>query len=144
MADALRSARILVTGGAGFIGSAFVRMAIARWPDAHVHVLDALTYAGNKRNLEDVVDGARLSFQHGDIRDPKAVAQAMEGATHVINFAAESMVDRSIDDPGSFVLTDTYGAFVLLEEAKRKTVRRFVQISTDEVYGEILGEPAGE
>ncbi|MEP7027107.1 MAG: dTDP-glucose 4,6-dehydratase [Candidatus Eisenbacteria bacterium] len=144
MADALAGARLLVTGGAGFIGSNFVRMANARWPGAHVHVLDALTYAGNQKNLEDVVDASRLSFQHGDIRDPKAVAEAMEGVTHVINFAAESMVDRSIDDPGSFILTDTYGVFVLLEEAKRRGVTRFIQISTDEVYGEIMGEPATE
>jgi dTDP-glucose 4,6-dehydratase len=144
MADALRGARILVTGGAGFIGSAFVRLALARWPGAHVHVLDALTYAGNMRNLEDVVDASRLSFQHGDIRDPRAVATAMEGATHVVNFAAESMVDRSIDDPGSFVLTDTYGAFVLLEEAKKRKVARFVQISTDEVYGEVLEGASNE
>jgi dTDP-glucose 4,6-dehydratase len=133
-----RMERILVTGGAGFIGSAFVRMANRRWPGAHVHVLDALTYAGNKRNLEDLADASRMTFQHGDIRDPKAVAEAMAGATHVINFAAESMVDRSIDDPGSFVLTDTYGAFVLLEEAKKQKVARFVQISTDEVYGEVM------
>jgi dTDP-glucose 4,6-dehydratase len=119
-------------------------MALARWPSAHVHVLDALTYAGNPKNLERVVDPSRLSFQHGDIRDPKAVTQAMEGATHVVNFAAESMVDRSIDDPGSFVMTDVYGAFVLLEEAKRRGIQRFIQISTDEVYGEILGDPATE
>ncbi len=140
----LASARILVTGGAGFIGSNFVRLTLARWPGVHVHVLDALTYAGNQANLVDVVDATRLSFQHGDIRDPKVVATAMEGATHVVNFAAESMVDRSIDDPGSFVLTDVYGAFVLLEEAKRLGVTRFVQISTDEVYGEIMGDPATE
>jgi dTDP-glucose 4,6-dehydratase len=107
-------------------------------------VLDAMTYAGNRANLVDVVDPSRLSFQEGDIRDAQAVAQAMEGATHVVNFAAESMVDRSIDDPGSFVLTDVFGAFVLLEEAKRRGVARFVQISTDEVYGEIFGEPATE
>ena len=144
MAEPLAGARLLVTGGAGFIGSNFTRLALARWPGARVHVLDALTYAGNRKNLEDVVDPSRLSFQHGDIRDPKAVAEAMEGATHVINFAAESMVDRSIDDPGSFVLTDTYGAFVLLEEAKRRGVARFIQISTDEVYGEIMGAPATE
>ena len=142
--EGFADARLLVTGGAGFIGSNFVRLALARWPEATVHVLDALTYAGNRKNLEDVGDPARLTFQHGDIRDPKAVAVAMEGATHVVNFAAESMVDRSIDDPGSFVLTDMYGAFVLLEEARRRSVRRFVQISTDEVYGEILGEPASE
>ena len=145
MADLQKGARILVTGGAGFIGSAFVRMANRRWPGAHVHVLDALTYAGNKRNLEDLADASRMSFQHGDIRDPKAVETAMEGVTHVVNFAAESMVDRSIDDPGSFVLTDTYGAFVLLEEAKKRKVQRFVQISTDEVYGEVLtGESTEE
>ncbi len=144
MADALAGARILVTGGAGFIGSNFVRLALLRWPGAHVHVLDALTYAGNQKNLEHMVDPLRLSFQHGDIRDPRAVTEAMTGATHVVNFAAESMVDRSIDDPGSFVLTDTYGAFVLLEEAKKRGVSRFVQISTDEVYGEIMGEPATE
>jgi dTDP-glucose 4,6-dehydratase len=140
----LAGARLLVTGGAGFIGSNFVRLALARWPAAHVHVLDALTYAGNRANLADVPDPARLSFQHGDIREPKAVAEAMEGVTHVVNFAAESMVDRSIDDPGSFVLTDMYGAFVLLEEAKRRSALRFVQVSTDEVYGEIFGEPATE
>ncbi len=144
MADALKGARLLVTGGAGFIGSNFARMALARWPGARVHVLDAMTYAGNMKNLEDMSDPSRLTFQHGDIRDPKAVAQAMEGVTHVVNFAAESMVDRSIDDPGSFVLTDTYGVFVLLEEAKRRGVARFVQVSTDEVYGEILGDPATE
>jgi dTDP-glucose 4,6-dehydratase len=143
-APALADARVLVTGGAGFIGSNFVRLALARWPKARVHVLDALTYAGNRRNLEDVADPSRLTFQHGDIRDPRAVAQAMEGVTHVVNFAAESMVDRSIDDPGSFVLTDMYGAFVLLEEARRRAVRRFIQISTDEVYGEVFGDPATE
>ena len=138
-------ARILVTGGAGFIGSNFVRLALERWPGALVHVLDALTYAGNKRNLEEIVEGSRrLSFQHGDIRDPEAVARAMEGVSHVVNFAAETMVDRSIDDPGSFILTDVYGAFVLLEEARRANVVRFVQISTDEVYGEILGAAANE
>ncbi|MGH7726479.1 MAG: dTDP-glucose 4,6-dehydratase [Candidatus Eiseniibacteriota bacterium] len=147
MADAglaLDGARLLVTGGAGFIGSNFVKLALARWPSCRVHVLDALTYAGNKKNLEDLPDAARFSFQHGDIRDPKAVAEAMAGATHVVNFAAESMVDRSIDDPGSFVLTDMYGALVLLDEARRRSIRRFVQISTDEVYGEILGDPATE
>jgi len=140
----LSGARLLVTGGAGFIGSNFVRMALERWPTTHVHVLDALTYAGNRQNLEGLSDPARMTFQHGDIRDPKAVAEAMAGATHVVNFAAESMVDRSIDDPGSFVLTDMYGAFVLLEEARARKVARFVQVSTDEVYGEVMGDPATE
>jgi len=143
-ARGLHGARLLVTGGAGFIGSNFARHALSRWPSAHVHVLDALTYAGNRKNLEGLPDPARLSFQHGDIRDPKAVAEAMRGVTHVVNFAAESMVDRSIDDPGSFVLTDTYGAYCLLEAARQSGVQRFVQISTDEVYGEIFGAPATE
>jgi dTDP-glucose 4,6-dehydratase len=135
--------KILATGAAGFIGSNWARKALERWPQARLVVLDALTYAGNRKNLEDL-DESRLEFVHGDIRDRKVVAQAMDGCDVVINFAAESMVDRSIDDPGSFVLTDTYGVFVLLEEAKRRGVRRFVQISTDEVYGEILGDPATE
>jgi dTDP-glucose 4,6-dehydratase len=102
-----------------------------------------MTYAGNRANLAGV-DETRLTFLEGDIRDPKVVGKAMTGCDLVLNFAAESMVDRSIDDPGSFVLTDTYGVFVLLEEARRQQVRRFLQISTDEVYGEILGEAADE
>ena len=144
MADSrLDGSRILATGAAGFIGSNWVRLAQARWPRAHVVVLDALTYAGNKANLAGL-DESRLTFHHGDIREPGAVAQAMDGCDVVLNFAAESMVDRSIDDPASFLLTDTVGVFVLLEEAKRRGVKRFVQISTDEVYGEILGDPATE
>jgi dTDP-glucose 4,6-dehydratase len=135
--------RILVTGGAGFIGSNWVRMAHSRYPTAHLVVLDLLTYAGNRANLAGL-DESRITFIRGDIRDPKAVAQAMAGCDWALNFAAESMVDRSIDDPGSFVLTDTYGVFVLLEEARRQGLMRFVQISTDEVYGEIMGEPADE
>lgn len=135
--------RILVTGGAGFIGSNWVRMAHARYPNAHLVVLDLLTYAGNRANLAGL-DESRITFIKGDIRDPKAVAKSMDGCHLVLNFAAESMVDRSIDDPGSFVLTDTYGVFVLLEEARRQNVERFIQVSTDEVYGEIMGEPAKE
>ena len=135
--------RILVTGGAGFIGSNWVRMAHARYPKAHLVVLDLLTYAGNRENLAGL-DESRITFIKGDIRDPKAVAESMDGCQLVVNFAAESMVDRSIDDPGSFVLTDTYGVFVLLEETRRHNVERFIQVSTDEVYGEIMGEPAKE
>ena len=135
--------RILVTGGAGFIGANWVRLAQARYPRAHFVVLDLLTYAGNRENLAGL-DDTRLTFVHGDIRKPEDVARAMEGCELAINFAAESMVDRSIEDPGSFILTDTYGVFVLLEEAKRRGLRRFLQISTDEVYGEILGEAADE
>jgi dTDP-glucose 4,6-dehydratase len=135
--------RILVTGGAGFIGSNWVRMAHERYPKSHLVVLDLLTYAGNKANLAGL-DESRITFIEGDIRDPKAVAKAMAGCGLVLNFAAESMVDRSIEDPGSFVLTDTYGVFVLLEEVRRQGLGRFIQISTDEVYGEIMGKGADE
>jgi dTDP-glucose 4,6-dehydratase len=142
-APVVDGSRILVTGGAGFIGSNWVRMAHARYPDTHLVVLDLLTYAGNRANLAGL-DESRITFIQGDIRNPKAVARAMDGCDLVLNFAAESMVDRSIDDPGSFVLTDTYGVFILLEEARKQAVKRFVQISTDEVYGEIMGEGADE
>jgi len=133
----ISGSRVLVTGGAGFIGSNFVHRLLARHPDAHVVVLDALTYAGRRENL-DGLPASRLTFVHGDIRDPKAVAQAMAGCDYVLNFAAESHVDRSIETPGEFIQTDVYGVFVLAEEARRLGVKRFVQVSTDEVYGEVL------
>jgi dTDP-glucose 4,6-dehydratase len=140
----LDRARFLVTGGAGFIGSNFVRHVKRRFPESRVTVLDKLTYAGNLANLDAVKDDPGYRFLRGDICDPEAVAEAMAGADVVVNFAAETHVDRSIDDAKDFVLTDTYGAFVLLEEARRGKVLRFVQISTDEVYGEILGDAASE
>jgi dTDP-glucose 4,6-dehydratase len=145
MADTpgLSGRSILVTGGAGFIGSNFVHHLLGRWPDAHVVVLDALTYAGRRENLDGLKAGA-LTFVHGDIRDPAAVAQAMAGCDLVVNFAAESHVDRSIETPGEFILTDVYGVFVLAEEARRQKVRRFIQVSTDEVYGEVLEGHADE
>ncbi len=136
-APALEGARVLVTGGAGFIGSNFVHHLLRRFPGVRVVVLDALTYAGRRENLDGAPAGA-LTFHHGDIRDPEAVARAMEGCDLVVNFAAESHVDRSIERPGEFIQTDVYGVFVLCEEARRRGVRRFVQISTDEVYGEVL------
>jgi dTDP-glucose 4,6-dehydratase len=129
--------RVLVTGGAGFIGSNFVHRLLARHPDVHVVVLDALTYAGRRENL-DGIPATKLTFVHGDIRDPKAVAVAMAGCEFVLNFAAESHVDRSIETPGEFIQTDVYGVFVLCEEARRIGVKRFIQVSTDEVYGEVL------
>jgi len=129
--------RLLVTGGAGFIGSNFVHRWLGSHPDSHVVVLDALTYAGRLENLDGLPSGA-LTFVRGDIRDPKAVAEAMAGCDAVINFAAESHVDRSIEQPGEFIQTDVYGVFVLCEEAKRVGVKRFIQVSTDEVYGEVL------
>ena len=133
----LDRSRVLVTGGAGFIGSNFVHRLLAAFPDAHVVVLDALTYAGRKENLHGIPDRS-LSFFHGDIRDPEAVTAAMRGCDFVLNFAAESHVDRSIETPGEFIQTDVYGVFVLAEEARRVGVKRFIQVSTDEVYGEVL------
>jgi dTDP-glucose 4,6-dehydratase len=135
--------RLLVTGGAGFIGSNFVRLILEREPRVQVTVLDKLTYAGNLENLAGL-DPDRLTFVKGDIADPEVVAQVMAGVRAVLNFAAETHVDRSIQNPGSFVLTDVYGSYVLLEAARKVQVERFIQISTDEVYGEILGAPATE
>ncbi len=133
----LSHARVLVTGGAGFIGSNFVHRLLARHPGAHAVVLDALTYAGRRENLDGVAAG-KLTFVHGDIRDAGKVAEAMQGCQYVLNFAAESHVDRSIETPGEFIQTDVYGVFVLAEEARRIGVKRFIQVSTDEVYGEVL------
>jgi dTDP-glucose 4,6-dehydratase len=133
---------VLVTGGAGFIGSSFVRRLLDRH-DCHAVVLDALTYAGRRENLEGL-PARSLTFRHGDIRDHAAVAAAMDGCDYVVNFAAESHVDRSIEQPGEFIQTDVYGVFVLCEEARRHPVRRFIQVSTDEVYGEVLEGHATE
>ena len=146
MAEApdLKRARFLVPGGAGFIGSNFVRMIRKRFPDSRVTVLDKLTYAGNLANLESLSGDPGYRFIKGDICDAKAVTAAMEGCDLVVNFAAETHVDRSIERAHEFVLTDTFGVYVLLEEARRVGIRRFLQVSTDEVYGEILGEAANE
>ena len=140
----LKRAHFLVTGGAGFIGSNFVRHVRKRFPESRVTVLDKLTYAGNLANLEAVKDDPGYRFVKGDICDPAVVAATMAGCDVALNFAAETHVDRSIEDASSFVLTDTYGVHLLLEEARRAKVRRFVQISTDEVYGEIMGDAADE
>src|SRR3990170_6774267 len=126
--------RILVTGGAGFIGSNFIRHLLARYDYAVVN-LDKLTYAGNLDNLRDVADDSRYRFVQGDICDPDAVQAAMAGCDAVVNFAAESHVDRSLIDPGAFIQTDVHGVFVLLDAARRLGVERFLHISTDEVYG---------
>ena len=129
--------KFLVTGGAGFIGSNFVHHLLRRFPDAHVVVLDALTYAGRRENL-DGIPAKSLTFVHGNICDAEIVARAMQGCDVVVNFAAESHVDRSIETPGEFIQTDVFGVFVLAEEARRQGVRRFLQVSTDEVYGEVM------
>lgn len=127
--------RLLVTGGCGFIGSAFVRLALAR--GAEVVNLDKLTYAGNPANVADVADDEAYRFVHADIADAAAVADAIAGVDVVVNFAAESHVDRSILDPADFIRTDVVGTAVLLDAARTAGVRRFVQVSTDEVYGSI-------
>jgi dTDP-glucose 4,6-dehydratase len=122
--------RVLVTGGCGFIGSHFVRRLAARGDE--VVVLDKLTYAGSRARLEGVEHG----FLHGDICDPAMVGRAVEGCDAVVNFAAETHVDRSILDAASFIHTDVLGTHVLLESA-RATGSRFIQVSTDEVYGDV-------
>jgi dTDP-glucose 4,6-dehydratase len=129
--------RILVTGGCGFIGSNFVRFILTERPDWEVVNLDKLTYAGRLENLQDVSGDPRYRFVHGDICDPEAVRQAMEGCQLAVNFAAETHVDRSLLGAAHFIDTDMKGVLVLLEEARRLGLARFVQISTDEVYGSI-------
>lgn len=127
--------RILITGGCGFIGSQFVRLAIGRGHE--VVNVDKLTYAGNPANVADVADDPGYRFVHADIADAEAMAGAMEGVEVVVNFAAESHVDRSILTPEDFIHTDVVGTAVLLAAARSAGVRRFVQVSTDEVYGSI-------
>lgn len=130
---------LLVTGGAGFIGSNFVKYILECRPDWTVTVLDKLTYAGRRENLADFENSSCYSFIKGDICDPQIVEQAMKGCDVVVNFAAETHVDRSIDDPSSFVRTDVEGVRVLLEEFKKDCTRElFLQISTDEVYGSVI------
>ncbi|HSR70527.1 MAG TPA: dTDP-glucose 4,6-dehydratase [Acidobacteriota bacterium] len=130
--------RILVTGGAGFIGSNFVRHILSQRPGWQIVNLDALTYAGNLGNLADVSEDSRYRFVKGDITDADAVEACMDPVPDaVLNFAAESHVDRSIEDASSFVRTNVTGTQVLLEAARRHKVGRFLQVSTDEVYGSL-------
>jgi dTDP-glucose 4,6-dehydratase len=129
--------RLLVTGGAGFIGSTFVRRVLARHPGVRVTVLDKLTYAGNRANLAEVDGDPRFGFVEGDIADAGLVDGLAAGVDAIVNFAAESHVDRSIEAPDAFIRTDVEGTFVLLEAARRHGHRRYLQISTDEVYGDV-------
>jgi len=130
--------KVLVTGGAGFIGSNFVRYALAAHPDWQVTTLDKLTYAGRIENLDSVKNHPRHRFVKGDVADAAVAAPLVRDADIVVHFAAETHVDRSILHAGDFITTDVFGTFVLLEAARENTgLRRFVQISTDEVYGSV-------
>ena len=129
--------KLLVTGGAGFIGSNFIRHILNKYPDYHITNLDKLTYAGNLDTLKDNEGSAIYQFLKGDICDAKTVSEAVQGVDAIVNFAAETHVDRSILEPGSFIQTDIYGTYVLLEAVKAHGIQRYIQISTDEVYGSI-------
>lgn len=126
---------LLVTGGAGFIGSNFIHYLLKYYPRCRVINLDKLTYAGNLDNLRDVEDDPRYEFIHGDIRDREIVNRIIKKVNGIIHFAAETHVDRSILDAGEFILTDVYGSFVLFEALKNSDVEFFIHVSTDEVYG---------
>src|SRR6266550_4807890 len=139
MAPSLR--RLLVTGGAGFIGSAFVRQRLKSDQEVAITVLDKLTYAGSEENLAELRGDRRLRFVKGDICDPATVDKLARDADAIVNFAAESHVDRSLLDAGAFVQTDVYGTYVLLEAARKHRHQRFVQVSTDEVYHASFGLP---
>jgi dTDP-glucose 4,6-dehydratase len=129
--------KILVTGGAGFIGSNFVRFVLRERPDASVVNLDKLTYSGNLENLRDVEKDPRYRFVRGDICDAELAAETAAGCDTIVNFAAESHVDRSILDGRPFVTTNVLGTQALLDAARRAKVRRFLQVGTDEVYGSL-------
>lgn len=129
--------RYLVTGGAGFIGSNFIRMILEREVDAVVTNLDALTYAGVKATVDELNEDPRHTFVHGDIRDVELLDQVIPGHDVVVHFAAESHVDRSIEGPGVFLDTNVVGTGVLIDAARRAGVERFVHVSTDEVYGSL-------
>lgn len=128
----------LVTGGLGFIGSAFIRLVISQLPDLSIVNLDAMTYAANPANLKTVKNSPRYRFVHGSICDPDAVAKAVgHGVDAIVNFAAETHVDRSILDPAAFLRTDILGTHILLEAVRKNKISRFLQVSTDEVYGDV-------
>jgi dTDP-glucose 4,6-dehydratase len=129
--------RIVVTGGAGFIGSNFIRQMLRRYDDLELVNLDKLTYAGNLANLRDIERDPRYSFVKGDICDASLALATLRGADAVVNFAAETHVDRSISSPQDFVRTDVLGTHTLLEAVRELGIQRYVQISTDEVYGSI-------
>lgn len=132
--------RLLITGGAGFIGSNFIRYLLKQYDDCHIVNLDKLTYCGNLDNLKEVAGHKNYRFIKGDIANAALANRLMKKCDIVVNFAAETHVDRSIKDPSGFIKTNVFGTYILLEAAKANDIKRFIQISTDEVYGSI---PAG-
>ena len=134
----MKDMRWLVTGGLGFIGSNFIRLALREHPSLEIVNLDAMTYAGNPANLRDIEGDKRYRFVHGDICDPDAVSKAVgSGVDAIVNFAAETHVDRSILDPEAFLRTDILGTHILLESVRERGIARYLQVSTDEVYGDV-------
>ena len=127
--------KYLITGGAGFIGSNFIHYLFDKYDDIQIINLDKLTYAGNLDNLKSIATKPNYKFVKGDICDEKLIDELMKDCDIVVNFAAESHVDRSIGAPDDFIKTDIFGAFVLLEAARKHGIQKFIQISTDEVYG---------
>src|SRR5206468_532242 len=132
-----RDVKLLVTGGCGFIGSNFIRHVLATHAADRVVNLDKLTYAGNPANLADLANDSRYTFVQGDVCDAKVVRDVIRGVDAVVNFAAESHVDRSLMEPDAFLRTDVFGVFALLEAVKELKIARFLHISTDEVYGSV-------
>jgi len=129
--------KLLVTGGCGFIGSYFVKYYLERHPEDKIVNLDKLTYAGRMENLKELKNNENYEFVKGDVCNPRSVAKAMAECDKAIHFAAESHVDRSIEDPFVFLKTDTIGTAVMLEQARKQELERFLYISTDEVYGSV-------
>src|SRR3989339_2205655 len=130
--------KILITGGAGFMGSNFIKYLLKNHPDWRVVNLDKLTYAGNLENLREVENNPNYKFIKGDIANTQDVEKAIGGGVDkIINYAAETHVDRSILEPDAFIKTDVLGTYTLLEAVKRHNVAQYIQISTDEVYGSI-------
>jgi dTDP-glucose 4,6-dehydratase len=136
--------KILVTGGAGFIGSNFIRHVLATHPEDSVVNLDKLTYAGNPANLADVAGSPRYTFVHGDVCDAKLVRDVAHGVDAVVNLAAETHVDKSLIEPDAFLRTDVFGVFTLLEAVRDLRIPRFLHISTDEVYGSVATSSSRE
>ena len=129
--------KVLVTGGAGFIGSNFIKYMLEKHQDYEIINLDALTYCGNLENLEDIEDNPNYSFVKGNICDDELVDEVVSEVDYIVHFAAESHVDRSIEDPQIFIKSNIIGTQVLLDAAKKYQIRKFLQVSTDEVYGSL-------